>query len=170
MSDKPNWDDNDALFMRELSEGAYWMQQVVERLHAAGIICRSTPSEFREDKADRKRFEGERDIAVRRNGAECTLESKSRNLTFFDNPSSFPFDTIIVDRVSVWEKKDPEPRAVVFTSQWTGGMIVLPVRTTKEHWFKQVKRDTVREIDSENYMVKREDLCSFGALVKWLKQ
>lgn len=159
----------DALFIRELLEGARWAQMIVARLHSHGIVARAVPAEISVSVEDRKRFEGERDIIVKRKGGECTIESKSRNLVFTDDPASFPFDTIIVDRASVWDKKNPEPRAIVFTSQWTGAMLVLPVRPTREKWYKEVKHDSVRNIDAENYMVPKGALCSFGALVKWMR-
>jgi hypothetical protein len=171
------WHNNDRLFHQELTTGHRWSTRVGDRLRAelpaeSGLTVTVTPMEWRESLADVARFRSEKDIVIRADKAECVVEVKSRNLHFTDDPSSYPdhFPTAIVDTVDGWDSKVHRDQvvAVVLVSQKTGGMLVVPVRTTRRSWSTQRQWDHKRKHWALNYEVSRRRLARMTDLVAYL--
>lgn len=165
------WHRNDRLFHQELTTGHQWATRVGERLADCGYPVTVTPMEWRDSLADLKRFRSERDIVVGHpGGPEFIVEVKSRSFVFTDDPRSYPsgMPSAMVDTVEGWDTKTHDPQAVVLVSQATSGMLVVPVRRTRDRW-KPVRRwDTKREHWAVNYECPRQLLQPMSALVAYL--
>ena len=167
-SELSDWFENDDLFREQLAVGHQWARRVADRMVTAGIPASLTPTEWRNDIHDRKRFENEADIIVDLPAGPIVIESKSRKLRF-TGPHDYPYGTAFVDTVEGWNKKDPRPVAVVLTSQVTGESVVVPVRTSQEHWTFRKVHDRVRNIDVVSYECPKRLLLPFERLTEWLK-
>lgn len=166
-----DWFDNDALFRRELEAGHRWASMVVTRLKEEGVPAELTPLQWREDIKDRHDFAAETDITVPTPSGVIQIESKSRNLRFTDEPSSYPYSTAFVDTVSGWNKKPEKPFAVVLTSQKTSQMLVIPSRQSpRDSWMVKDAYDRVRNIPDQWYEVPRNTLRTFQALVDEIRR
>ena len=96
------------------------------------------------------------------------IEVKSRNLFFTDNPSSFPYDELIVDTVSGYEAKEKKPLAYVMVSQKTGGMFIIPTAFSAS-WKIEKKYDRERKHEDFFYLVSKSFGRPFLQLVNKLK-
>jgi hypothetical protein len=163
-----DWFENDELFRSELQAGHRHAELVAARLRAARLPITVTPLEWRKDIADRARFGDERDIIVDFAFDEIVVEVKSRRLAFEEQPSSYPYNTALVDTVSGWNRKQTTPRAVVVVSQRTRAMLVVPVRATRSRWTVERRFDRVRKIRYDWLAVARVDLVPFERLLAWL--
>lgn len=155
-----------------LRRGNYYVGLVWQRLLDADIPAIKTEMRFRETLADRAQFENDQDLYVPIGTERFVIEVKSRAERFLENPGDFgrfPYQTAYVDTVAGWDKKVPEPRAVVQVSQVTKEMLVVPVQLTKPSWIKVVGPDHTRGFEAELfYACPRDLLFPFDALVKAL--
>ncbi len=165
-----DWFKNDELFRQELETGHDWARLVVTRLNEAGVPAVLTPLAWRDNIDERHAFSNEVDILVPSPDGDIPIESKSRNLFFTDVPVSYPFDTVFVDTVSGWDKKAVKPFAVVFTSQESGSMLVLPSRSPTIKWTTSVAFDRVRGVRDRWYEVPYNALVPFQTLINSLQK
>lgn len=161
-----NWFDNHALFESELKKGHGFQRLVGLKLQNSGIDVEVSPIEpVKWTRNKEYNYPHDKDIVI---ADDFVIEVKSRNL-WFDRPYTFPFETTIVDTVSGWDQKVPEPRAVVIVSQLTECMLVLNVQESKGHWEKERIYDSVRDITCNTYLCPKRFFRPFDELVDWLK-
>jgi len=86
-----------------------------------------------------------------------------------DDPSTFPYDDLIVDTVSGYEAKEPKPIAYVMVSQKTGGMFVIPTAFSKS-WRVERKYDRDRKHEDDFYLTNKRFGRPFSQLVSKLKE
>lgn len=148
-----------------MSEGHKYNKVVSMRLKDEGIDSLVPDLEFAQTREEIKDFTAnEKDIIV----GDHVLEVKSRNLYFTDDPSTFPYDDLIIDTVSGFEGKANKPLAYVMVSQRTGGMFVVPSYTSKD-WRVEVKYDRDRKHEDKFYLASKANGRPFATLVKHLK-
>lgn len=160
----PDWFDNDELFREQLSIGFTYTDLVAQALRDADVAC-EVPEKHVREAFDGTARNGDEDIVV----GQHVIEVKSRTCRF-SGPGDFPFDPIMVDNVGSWDRKDRQPVAVVCISQVSGGMIVLPVRTTRDRWKRQQFFDHVRRIEAWKYVAARSLWLPFDDLVAFLRK
>ncbi len=160
-----DWFENDALFRKELVEGHKWAAMVADRLNDAGIPAELTPMAWRQSIDDRYEFADEVDIVVETRAGTLAIESKSRNLHFTEDPSSFPYSTALVDTVYSWDRKITKRFAVVIVSQQTEQMLVVPPNSSRAEWTVKEGYDRVRNIPDRWYEVPTRFLVPFQQLV-----
>lgn len=161
-----DWFENDDLFFAELAKGHQYAAEVCRRLRILGIDATVPPRSKRIHIDDRDLYDDETDIIIP-GTPPYSIEVKSRDLTF-DCAHDYPYETAFVDTVSGWNRKQPKPIAVVLVSQVTMGMVVIK-GSTRTTWTIKESFDNIRCISDDFYMVPREQLVGFGALVVWLK-
>lgn len=160
------WLDNDQLFFEQLEIGHDWAEKVATRLTAAGVSASATPMVRRLSVDHRHEFRNEQDVVLAR--GHRAVEVKSRNLAFFEEPSTYPYPTALLDTVSGWDAKHPKPVAVVLVSQITGAMLVAPL-STSDNWTVTNAHDRVRGIDDRWYTVDVDDLIPFPVFIQRLR-
>jgi RNA polymerase primary sigma factor len=160
------WLDNDQLFFEQLEIGHDWAEKLATRLTAAGVSASATPMVRRSSVDHRHEFRNEQDVVLAR--GHRAVEVKSRNLAFFEEPSTYPYPTALLDTVSGWDAKHPKPIAVVLVSQITGAMLVAPL-STSDNWTVTNAHDRVRGIDDRWYTVDVDDLIPFPVFVQRLR-
>jgi hypothetical protein len=165
-----DWFDNDELFRKELEEGHRWASLVVDRLNEQGVPALLTPLAWRKSIHDRSEFVDETDIVVQTSAGPLPIESKSRNLHFTEDPTTYPYPTAFVDTVSGWDKKTTKPFAVVLTSQKTQQMLVVPSRSPSLWWLTTTAYDRTRRIQDVWYEVPCYSLLPFQTLVDALRK
>jgi hypothetical protein len=170
--DRPlsRWMANDNLFTEQLAAGHRWAEVVGDRLRReCGFPVSVTPMTVRASVEDIPRYADDIDIRVGHDDApQVVIESKSRALTFTEDPASFPYRTALVDTRSGWDAKETPPAAVVLVSQQTSAMLVISVRRTRRLWTTKYAYDRVRDIYDHWYEVPREALVPMQTLVDWL--
>lgn len=159
------WLENDQLFFEQLEIGHDWAEKVATRLSAAGVGASATPMTRRSSVDHRHEYRNEQDVVIAR--GHRAVEVKSRNLAFFEEPSTYPYPTALLDTVSGWNAKHPKPIAVVLVSQITGAMLVAPL-STSDNWTVTSAHDRVRGIDDRWYTVDVDDLIPFPVFVQRL--
>lgn len=157
--------DND-FFQSEARKGHTFTQLMAARLNNRGVRCRATDLEFAKDIADRQRFVNEQDIVF--DWSEDCIEVKSRDLWFTEDPNTFPFETAFVDTVQGWDKKTPEPLAVLVVSQREPHHCLVIPRASKKSWTVRRAFDQKRGYSDDFYQINRTSLAPFDALVDWL--
>lgn len=166
-SESLDWFKNDDLFFSELEKGHRFTIEVARRLRLLGINANITPITKRIHIDDRDLYDDEADIIVP-GSPNYIIEVKSRDL-YFECAHDFPYETIFVDTVSGWSKKNPKPIAVVNVSRKTLGMTVVRA-STRGQWSTKTVHDHIRNIDDTFYVMDKNCLVGFGALVEYLKQ
>lgn len=153
-------------YISSMTKGHTYNEYVAQILVSEGISCQVPELEIAQSKSEILRFTlNEKDIILN-NGQ--VLEVKSRNLAFTNDPSSFPFGTILVDTVSGYEAKEVKPMAYVFVSQKTKGIFALPTYTSGD-WTIEKKFDNERK-HYDSFYVASLDLCRpFATLVNHLR-
>ena len=156
---------SDEFFREQLRRGDYWAEQVARRIREAGKFAKASPTQFAETEAEREHFKVfDKDIELSNNRV---LEVKSRNLSFTDDPASFPYETAFMDTVEGWLAKDVQPVAVAVVSQVTGAVVVAPVSRFSE-WTRLDTFDRVRGFAVTVYECPKGLLKTFGEFVAWL--
>lgn len=162
-----DWFKNDDLFFSELEKGHRYTIEVARRLRLLGIDANITQITKRIHVDDRDLYEDEADIIIP-GSPLYVVEVKSRDL-YFECAHDFPYQTIFVDTVNGWDKKNPKPIAVVNVSRQTLGMAVIRA-STSAHWGIKIAHDHVRDINDTFYIMDRDRLVGFGSLVEYLRQ
>lgn len=148
-----------------MESGHAFNKIVAMRLESEGISAEVPEFSFAQSKEEIKDYTlNDKDIIV---GDEI-IEVKSRNLFFTDNPSSFPYDELIVDTVSGYEAKEKKPLAYVMVSQKTGGMFIIPTAFSAS-WKIEKKYDRERKHEDFFYLVSKSFGRPFLQLVNKLK-
>lgn len=156
---------DDEFFREQLRRGDYWAEQVAKRIREAGKFAKASPTEFAETEAEREHFKQfDKDIELSNNRV---LEVKSRNLSFSDDPTSFPYETAFMDTVEGWLAKDVQPVAVAVVSQVTGAVLVAPVSRFSE-WTRLETFDRVRGFPVTVFECPKALLKTFQAFIDWL--
>lgn len=145
-----DWRQNDDLFFQECLTGHFWERYVGLFLSKQRLDVQLGEQTLRENIEEAEAYADQVDLVCQ--GAN--LEIKSRSL-LFTSPSDLPFPDMIVDTVSGWEKKSPEPDFVVAISQLSGAMVYLPT-TTRSRWERRRAYDRVRRIEGLFYFASRE--------------
>ena len=158
-----SWAQNDGLFLAELREGYAWQMLPAVFFTLQGFRVNMPTLEERQSLADIAKWIDSVDLEIEGH----ILEVKSRN-EVFTAPSTFPYQTIIVDTVSGYEGKAHKPLAYVFVSRPTGAMICLR-GDTPHAWAIERKHDHVRDIDDNFYVAPIAGLRSLSALVTALQ-
>lgn len=187
------WNDNDALFFRELIASQKYVVYVGAVFLKAGLNIRMSELEIRMDVSQRETFaENEVDLWVE----DKPIEVKSRNLTFTNDPESFPYDTVIVDTLSGWNAKKNKPFAVVFVakpiekpcisevvakpmkglnaSDSSSGILAIKAPTSStthrnSGWIVKTKHDAKRGIEVQFLMAPKSQLITMETLIAQIK-
>jgi len=162
-----DWFHNDGLFFAELEEGHRYTVEVGRRLRSLGIAVDIPALSKRETIKDRHLYHNEHDIVIP-GSPQFIIEVKSRKRDF-NCAHDFPHETVFVDTVSGWDRKDPKPIAVVYISQITMGIAVIR-GSTRRSWKIEEAFDPTRNITDHFYSVPRNLLVGFGDLVKFLEK
>lgn len=138
---------------------------VAMRLKNEGIEAEVPEFSFASSKEEIKDYTlNDKDVIV----GDTVIEVKSRNLAFSDDPSTFPYDELIIDTVSGYEAKEPKPIAYVMVSQKTGGMFIVPT-TFSNAWKIERKYDRDRKHEDDFYLSDKGLGRPFSQLVSKLK-
>jgi hypothetical protein len=162
----PPWIENEALFKAELADGHRWAEAVGTRLIRSGLPARVSPMSVRDNVGDIPEYADELDSVVGDQNP-IVIESKSRRLSFTEDPDSYPYETAFVDTCNGWDAKSTKPRAIVLVSQHTTAMLGISVRT-RSSWTVTRTFDRVRRIYDDWYLVPKAQLQPFDHLVDWL--
>lgn len=154
-------------FRKEATIGHSWSEHVASDLLSFGVNCKASPLIIVAFK-DRAELENEQDVILGE-GPQC-VEVKSRNLSFTDDPLSFPYSTAFIDTVSGWEKKTPPPLAVVLVSQITRCKLVIPVSEKQSFWKTRRSYDRIRKHPDTWYEIDKSRLKKFSDFSIWLKE
>jgi hypothetical protein len=101
----------------------------------------------------------EKDVIV----GDLVLEVKSSSRSF-TNADDFPFNPVIIDTVSGFDRKIIKPFAYVMISQITQGIFVIPT-STKYDWTIEKYYDGYRKIEERFYLVKKRHCRPFIEMV-----
>lgn len=152
-------------FIEQLLIGDRWAEHVAKRIREAGKYAVASPTEFAETEAEREHFKVfDKDITLSRGRV---LEVKSRDITFTDDPASFPYETAFMDTVEGWAAKDVTPVAVAVVSQKTGAVVVAPV-SKFDQWTKSTTFDRKRGFEIHVWNCHRNLLKTFEEFVAWI--
>jgi hypothetical protein len=153
-------------YVAAMTEGHTYNEYVAGILQSFDIDCHVPELEIAKNEEDIRRMTvNEKDIIL--SDGRC-LEVKSRNLYFDDDPTSFPYNELLVDTVSGYEAKAIKPLAYVFVSQKSKRMFALPAYT-RDSWKITKKYDNKRKHEDKFYLATT-DLCRpFAALVNHLR-
>ncbi len=149
-----------------MEAGHKFNEIVAMRLKEFGVMAEVPEFSFAQSKAEIRDYTlNDKDVIV----GDNVIEVKSRNLAFTDDPSTFPYDDLIVDTVSGYEAKEPKPIAYVMVSQKTGGMFVIPTAFSKS-WRVERKYDRDRKHEDDFYLTNKRFGRPFSQLVSKLKE
>lgn len=139
---KKNGDADDHAFLERLTKGFRWQVEVATRLLVAGYAVQTQCLEIRPDRSAADDYGDEYDLMVSQFPEDWIkhIEVKSRSVFFSDDPASFKWPTIFVERWETYEKRNNPPDYWIMISQKTSGCIVFPGRRASEDGFKEVKR------------------------------
>lgn len=158
------WLDNDALFRREIAEGARWEGWLAQRWTEMGLPVTTTPLSVRPSVEERAAYSDSGDLMVGR----FKVEVKSRSLKF-SAPFDFPFSTVLVcaaNRLGEWEKNRPTAIAVISRPRLS--VVVIPF-STRARWTQGRQIDGVRGIEYDAVYCRRVDLRSEEEFVTWVR-
>lgn len=150
--------DSHQLMLRMLAEGLPYQEVVRDRLIADGIPCTTDTKIYARVPEDHP------DLWC----GEYLLEVKSLGLRF-TGPDDWPYAETFIDTVRTWDRKKRERLAIINISRPLGGMAVLPVASTRAHWYVTRKYDKQRQMEDSFYAVGREYLRPYSALVAHLR-
>lgn len=123
-------------FVDDLAESDACSLHVAAWLRSCGKECSVPPQRVRPNVAERMQYSDCGDIYVRQR-----IEAKHRHNITFTNASDFPYPTIIVDVVELFERKWPVPYAyVIANAPLTHAAIVLV--STKPDWTRGMAHDS----------------------------
>lgn len=165
---KPAWVQGEERFQHELKQGHFWASLVRDRLIADGHDAELTPYHW-EPVEFRQQFSNESDVVVHCRTRRVLIECKSRRLDFGEDPSSYPYQTALVDTVYGWDRKADPVAAVVLISRVTRGMLVVPV-STQPTWSVKKTFDRTRGFEDRWYECSTTALRSFRSLSLWLNR
>ena len=149
-----------------MESGHAFNKIVAMRLESEGISAEVPEFSFAQSKEEIKDYTlNDKDVIV----GDNVIEVKSRNLSFSDNPDSFPYDDLIIDTVSGYEAKDPKPIAYVMVSQVTGGMFIFPTAFSNS-WRVERKYDRYRKHEDNFYLAPKTFARPFSQLINKLKE
>lgn len=152
-----------AIFFRELAKGYELERAVAVALREAGITVEHAPLQVRETYERRIEYRNQQDLVLG-DGDVVEVKSSSRPFTC---PDDIRFDPVNVAKVAAWDRKRPEPLAVVLVSQPTGAFVVVPSRT-RPSWVIAESHDHVRDIPLRTYQCPRRLIRTFAEFVDWL--
>ncbi|NJO18643.1 MAG: hypothetical protein HC877_23825 [Thioploca sp.] len=128
MENKLPWSKNDALFIKELTEGFAWQTLPVLFFKLNGLDVQMPSLEIRKDGIEQAApFFDSKDLIVNKK----RIEIKSRK-EIFTSPNSFPYKTAIVDTVKKFDGREDKPFAYVMISRFTGCMLWVSCENPKE--------------------------------------
>jgi len=149
-----------------MEAGHKFNEIVAMRLKEFGIMAEVPEFSFAKSQAEIRDYTlNDKDVIV----GDRVIEVKSRNLAFTDDPSTFPYDDLIVDTVSGYEAKEPKPIAYVMVSQKTGGMFIIPTAFSNA-WRVERKYDRDRKHEDDFYLTSKGLGRPFSQLVSKLKE
>lgn len=152
-------------YHQAMKDGHAFNEIVAMRLKSEGILAKVPEFSFAKTKEEIKDYTlNDKDVIV----GDNVIEVKSRNLTFGDDPNSFPYDELIIDTVSGYQAKNPKPIAYVMVSQNTGGMFIFPTAFS-ESWKIEKKYDRYRKHEDSFYLAPKAYGRPFSQLVEKLK-
>lgn len=154
MSDNRSRDE----FLRDLARGLPYQEIVCRRLNADGIPCVTDLT------LDKGKVADECDL-------DCCgylIEVKSLAIAF-SGPLDWPLDEAFIDTVSTWDRKVRPRLAIINISQATGATFVIPIASTRQHWYVSSKYDKARQMDDDFYAVSRAHLTTYANLVRYLR-
>lgn len=136
-----DWLQNHTLAESECRLGWAFEDHVATVLRARGLDVEQPPKSWRATVEDRHKYTNELDMLV--NGLRFSV--KSRRVEFTGDPASVPDNRnpLFVDTVRKWDRRHPEPAAVICVSQVTKAIIWTPV-ADKSCWRTRARFDNVR--------------------------
>lgn len=160
------WAQNDALFFQECAKGHFWEQYAAAFLRQQGLRVVLGEQSFRETIVQASDYAQQIDLTVE----GVPVEVKSRAMDFYGTPSSYPYQTSLVDTASGWEKKDPKPEYLLLVSQTTGCFLWLDVVKSVHAWDSKSRLDRTRGLVDTFLEVSREWLRPIPELIQVLKR
>lgn len=154
-------------FGKALRTGNEYELKVAHRLMKEGFYC-SMP-QLIEGSATAEYTTHQKDVIVLAGGRPAVLEVKSRNLRF-TGPEDYPFKTVFIDTVSGFDSKAVTPDVVVIISQQTEAIMIIPVKSTRQHWTEETKYIWARGHPETNYAIKPHLTKSLDWFIDKLKQ
>jgi len=150
--------DSRELYLRMLADGLSWQEVVRDRLIADGIPCKTDTKIY----AHAPKDDGDLDVGGH------WVEVKSLGASF-TSPSDWPFREVFIDTVEAWDIKKRERLAIINISKPTGGMVVIPVGSSRPYWYVTRKYDKQREMEDDFYAVAPEHLRTYIAFLSYLR-
>lgn len=123
-------------FADALRTGSEYELKVAALLMREGFFCSMPQLPEESDTADYTTHQ--KDVVVLVGGRQAVLEVKSRSFAF-TGPDDYPYSTVFIDTVSGFDNKKVTPAVVIIISQQTGSILVVPVKSTRQHWEKETK-------------------------------
>jgi hypothetical protein len=159
--------ESEEIFLNELKKGYSYQLVVGEYLRDRGFNVEVDELKIRGDVSEINNYTDGGDIKIHLSRRTIIVEVKSRNVKF-ESVGGFPYDTIFVDRVNTWKRKEKDkPHAIIIISQINNNMFVIPV-SSEPNWIIESRKDTVRNYVREYYLVKKEHIKSMDEFVEWL--
>jgi hypothetical protein len=161
--------ESDKIFIDELEKGFSYQKIVNEFFISKGFKTKLDPLKIREERSVINKFTDTGDLKIILPKRTIIVEVKSRDVLFTD-VHDFPYDTIFVDRVNTWKRKNKnKPHAIIIISQITKNMFVIPV-SGEADWINKTVYDNKRDYTREYYLVNRENLKPMDEFITWLNK
>lgn len=122
-----NLDDIDPTFGDDLEASKPSLISVAQWLHGFGYSVMWPPTRKRPDPSQIAAYSDRGDLFILQ-----SLEVKHRNLDFTSR-ETFPFETVIVDSVHVYDARKPKPLFHIICNKDLTGALVVNART-RPHW------------------------------------
>lgn len=157
---RKNADGSDHEFLDRLERGYQWQVLVANKLMAKGFAVQCQALQVRPDRSKIEEYKDDYDLLVTHvgRGWKRHVEVKSRTLSFSDNPDSFPFGTIIVERQETFDGRDRLPDYWVMVSQRTSGVIAVSSKSVRNVHTIESKRGTDYIVCAKELFVSFEEM------------
>jgi hypothetical protein len=150
---------------KRMTIGHDWNEFVGEYLRTQGIPCEVPPLTFAKTEEERKAFTRKEKDIILWDGS--VLEVKSQSRMFTNEPSTFPYENLIVDTVGYFEK-EITPIAYVFVCQENRAMLALNTNT-EASWWRERKTDGRDGVPDTFLISSKANLRTMAALIAHLR-
>ena len=156
--------DNES-FLKRFDGSHPHVQRVARMLREAGIDVDVPSPRIRGALAEAEEF-SKKEMDILLPASNEIIEVKSRNIAWRDL-ADYPFDDMIVDTVSGFDKKARKPLAYVIVSALDlRGTPLIAFSAGRSKWTKEQRYDKVRGLRDWYYHAAKKNITTFDELVK----
>lgn len=159
------WSENDELFIKELNEGFAWQYLPMLFFKLQGLDVQMPELEIRDGSIkNASPYFNSKDLFV--NGQRVEVKSRKEKFT---SPSTFPYETAMVDTVKKFTGRKDKPVAYVMISRDTGSMLWVDA-TRYDDWEIIERFDNTRKFRERFFVVPKNKLMPLNFLVNALRR